>query len=95
MFPVLSVRISGLEPHASYFIAMEIRLASEHRYKYVGDSWKASGRAEQQQPSSRRIYVHPDSPGSGEHWMRQPIQMKTAKITNNTDDKCRQVSCLK
>lgn len=30
-----------------------------------------------------RIYMHPDSPNSGRHWMKQEIQFMKLKLTNN------------
>ena len=35
-----------------------------------------------------RVYIHPDSPCSGETWMRQIISFDRVKLTNNEmDDK--------
>ncbi|CAM4678184.1 unnamed protein product, partial [Lepidochelys kempii] len=33
-----------------------------------------------------RVYIHPDSPASGAHWMRQPVSFHRLKLTNNTLD---------
>ena len=30
-----------------------------------------------------RLYVHPDSPGTGLHWMRQLVSFHKLKLTNN------------
>ncbi|XP_059404450.1 T-box transcription factor TBX5-like isoform X2 [Carassius carassius] len=40
-----------------------------------------SGKAEPAIPG--RLYVHPDSPASGAHWMRQLISFQKLKLTNN------------
>lgn len=33
--------------------------------------------------SADRIYLHPDSPSSGAHWMKQDIVFNKLKLTNN------------
>lgn len=30
-----------------------------------------------------RLYVHPDSPATGAHWMRQLVSFQKLKLTNN------------
>ncbi|KAJ9586474.1 hypothetical protein L9F63_019874, partial [Diploptera punctata] len=84
MFPVLTVRVTGLEPDKQYYVVMEMCLASDSRYRFFENCWRVAGRAETQLPSSTRLYIHQDSPATGAHWMREPIKMKTAKLTNNT-----------
>jgi hypothetical protein len=83
MFPVLAVDVSGLEPDAHYVIVMEMCLSSSRRYKFVGAEWKPTGKAEPQLAPSMRRFIHQDSPATGAHWMREPIRMKAAKLTNN------------
>lgn len=47
--------------------------------------WMSTGFAEPQPEIDRRIYLHPDSPATGDHWMQQlPISFSKLKITNNT-----------
>jgi hypothetical protein len=83
MFPVLTVEVSGLEPDALYVVLMEVCLSSDRRYKFVGAEWKATGRAEPQMAARTRRFIHQDSPATGTSWMREPIKMKAAKLTNN------------
>lgn len=83
MFPVLAVEVSGLEPDALYVVLMEMCLSSDRRYKFVGAEWKAMGRSEPQMAVKMRCFIHQDSPATGTHWMRDPIKMKAAKLTNN------------
>jgi len=33
--------------------------------------------------SGNKIYVHPESPNTGAHWMRQEISFGKLKLTNN------------
>jgi len=52
-----------------------------------------AGKADPEMP--RRLYVHPDSPASGEHWMSRAVSFHKLKLTNNVADKNGYVSpCL-
>lgn len=41
-----------------------------------------------------RLYVHPDSPATGAHWMRQLVSFQKLKLTNNHLDPFGHVSEL-
>uniref|UniRef100_UPI00398F721E T-box transcription factor TBX22-like n=1 Tax=Pristiophorus japonicus TaxID=55135 RepID=UPI00398F721E len=87
MFPAVRVKIKGLEPAKQYYIAMDIIPVDSKRYRYVYHSsqWMVAGNTEQS-PLSPRLYVHPDSPASGESWMKQIISFDRVKLTNNDMD---------
>lgn len=34
-------------------------------------------------PPGNKVYVHPESPNTGAHWMRQEISFGKLKLTNN------------
>lgn len=36
-------------------------------------------------PPSNPIYVHPESPNFGAHWMKEPISFAKVKLTNKTN----------
>lgn len=40
-----------------------------------------AGKAEPAIPG--RLYVHPDSPATGDHWTRQVVSFQKLKLTNN------------
>ncbi|KTF86806.1 hypothetical protein cypCar_00006720 [Cyprinus carpio] len=84
MFPSYKVKVAGLNPKAKYILLMDIISADEHRYKFADNKWSISGKAEPAIPG--RLYVHPDSPASGAHWMRQLISFQKLKLTNNHMD---------
>ncbi|XP_072125837.1 T-box transcription factor TBX22-like [Mobula birostris] len=87
MFPAIRVKIGGLEPEQQYYIAMDIIPVDSKRYRYVYHSsqWMVAGNSEQ--PSlTPRMYVHPDSPSSGQSWMKQVISFDRVKLTNNDMD---------
>ena len=43
-------------------------------------------------PMPGRVYIHPDSPGLGEDWMRQVVSFDKVKLTNNELDQQGHVS---
>lgn len=44
--------------------------------------------------SGNKVYIHPESPNTGAHWMRQEISFSKLKLTNNkgTNSSTSQVS---
>ncbi|XP_058803295.1 T-box transcription factor TBX3-like [Phymastichus coffea] len=98
MFPSVQVRVAGLDRRSRYCVLMELAQASSRRHKYVGvggdangrpgqrRGWTIAGPAEQQPPIERRLYIHPDSPASGAHWMLHPLNFNKLKLTNNVLD---------
>ncbi|CAD6206839.1 GSCOCG00010097001-RA-CDS [Cotesia congregata] len=101
MFPSVQVTVEGLDRRMHYCVMMEIVPSSRRRHKYVGcestsgsvcdgeskvRGWTSAGAAEPQPPTHKRIYIHPDSPATGSHWMNQPINFIKLKLTNNVVD---------
>ena len=52
--------------------------------------WTVAGKGDPPVPG--RNYVHPDSPASGAHWMKQTVSFDKVKLTNNDMDKNGHVS---
>ncbi|NXR48320.1 TBX22 factor, partial [Hippolais icterina] len=89
MFPSVRVKVKGLEPLQQYYIAIDIVPVDSKRYRYVYHSsqWMVAGNTDHS-CITPRLYIHPDSPCSGETWMRQIISFDRVKLTNNEmDDK--------
>ncbi|MEQ2246570.1 hypothetical protein ILYODFUR_000902 [Ilyodon furcidens] len=82
MFPFLSFNISVLDPTAHYNVYVDVVLADQHHWRYQGGKWVQCGKAEGNMPGNR-MYMHPDSPNSGAHWMRQEVSFSKLKLTNN------------
>eukprot|EP00062_Callorhinchus_milii_P023027 gi/632981435/ref/XP_007907590.1/ PREDICTED: T-box brain protein 1-like [Callorhinchus milii] len=82
MFPFLSFNITGLEPTAHYNVFVDVVLADQHHWRYQGGKWVQCGKAEGSMQGNR-TYMHPDSPNTGTHWMRQEISFGKLKLTNN------------
>ncbi|CAH0555428.1 unnamed protein product [Brassicogethes aeneus] len=82
MFPSFDLALNNLDPNAHYCIALEFNLVSRCRYKYsTAGGWVPAGTEEAQ--SVHRFYMHPDSPATGEYWMKQSVSFNKVKLTNN------------
>lgn len=44
-----------------------------------------AGKADPEMP--KRMYIHPDSPATGEQWMQKVVSFHKLKLTNNITDK--------
>lgn len=81
MFPSYKVKVTGMNPKTKYILLIDIVPADDHRYKFCDNKWMVAGKAEPAMPG--RLYVHPDSPSTGAHWMRQLVSFQKLKLTNN------------
>ncbi|CAF94256.1 unnamed protein product [Tetraodon nigroviridis] len=80
MFPVLRTSVTGLDPNAMYSVLLDFVAADNNRWKYVNGEWVPGGKPEPQGPSC--VYIHPDSPNFGAHWMKAPISFSKVKLSN-------------
>ncbi|XP_042322595.1 MAX gene-associated protein isoform X2 [Sceloporus undulatus] len=84
MFPYCRYWISGLDSDLKYILVMDISPVDNFRYKWNGNSWEPSGKAEPHVLG--RVFIHPESPSTGYYWMQQPVSFYKLKVTNNTLD---------
>ncbi|EJW80623.1 hypothetical protein WUBG_08467 [Wuchereria bancrofti] len=83
----MKLSISGCEPNVFYYVFLDVVPVDNRRYRYIYNksSWLTAGKAE---PTPRnRLYMHPDSPFTGEQLCNQVISFEKAKLTNNEVDK--------
>jgi hypothetical protein len=75
MFPTCRVSFSGLKNDSLYAVLMDIVPVDNKRYRYAyhKSSWLVAGKADP--PAPARLYVHPDSPFSGEQLRKQVVDM--------------------
>ncbi|TPP60701.1 Optomotor blind [Fasciola gigantica] len=85
MFPPFKVKVSNLEKRAKYIVLMDIVSMDDCRYKFHNNLWMIAGKADPEMP--KRMYIHPDSPSTGEQWMQKIISFHKLKLTNNISDK--------
>ncbi|CAB1457388.1 unnamed protein product [Pleuronectes platessa] len=85
MFPPLRTRCVGMDRKAKYILLMDIVAADDCRYKFHDSRWMVAGKADPEMP--KRMYLHPDSPATGEQWMSKVVNFHKLKLTNNMSDK--------
>jgi len=85
MFPPFKVKVSGLDKRAKYIMLVDIVAVDDCRYKFHNSRWTVSGKADPEMP--KRMYIHPDSPLTGEQWTSKVISFHKLKLTNNISDK--------
>ncbi|KAF5403404.1 T-box transcription factor TBX2-B [Paragonimus heterotremus] len=85
MFPPFKVKVSDLDKRAKYIVLMDIVAMDDCRYKFHNNQWMIAGKADPEMP--KRMYLHPDSPSTGEQWMQKIISFHKLKLTNNIADK--------
>ncbi|XP_015592652.1 T-box transcription factor TBX20 [Cephus cinctus] len=91
MFPTCRVSFSGLRTEGRYAVLMDIVPVDNKRYRYAyhRSSWLVAGKADP--PAPARLYVHPDSPFTGEQLRKQVVSFEKVKLTNNDMDKHGQI----
>uniref|UniRef100_G3UBB1 T-box transcription factor 22 n=1 Tax=Loxodonta africana TaxID=9785 RepID=G3UBB1_LOXAF len=84
----IQVELQGSELWKRFHdIGTEMIITKAGRYVYHSSQWMVAGNTDHR-CIAPRLYVHPDSPCSGETWMRQIISFDRVKLTNNEmDDK--------
>ena len=94
MFPTLKVSLYGVDPKANYMILMDTVPVDDKRYRYAyhRSTWLIAGKADP--PAPVRLYMHPESPFSGEQLLKQIISFEKVKLTNNVLDQSGHVSEL-
>nr|XP_014263216.2 T-box transcription factor TBX4 isoform X3 [Maylandia zebra] len=93
MFPSYKVKMTGMNPKTKYILLIDVVPADDHRYKFCDNKWMVAGKAEPAMPG--RLYVHPDPPATGAHWMRQLVSFQKLKLTNNHLDPFGHITQLK
>ena len=79
------MKVSGLDKRAKYILLMDIVAVDDCRYKFHNSRWMVAGKADPEMP--KRMYIHPDSPASGEQWMSKVVSFQKLKLSNNISDK--------
>jgi len=85
MFPPFKVSLSGLDPISKYVLLVDVSPVDDFRYKFHNSRWVVAGKADPEMP--KRVFIHPDSPATGEQWMSKSVSFHKLKLTNNIADK--------
>lgn len=87
-FPLIKVRIQGLDETELYTIQIEFRIADQYKYRFVNGEWKTSLRNDYKQAQQTVIvHQHTDSPNFGHHWSKDVVVFGKLKLTNNENTK--------
>jgi len=89
MFPAIQVQVSGLDRCARYALALDVVPVNEYRYRFHDSRWTIAGEAAAAAGAgdvTRRVYIHPDSPMTGQQWMSRSVSFIKLKLTNNPKD---------
>ncbi|XP_071971794.1 MAX gene-associated protein isoform X2 [Engystomops pustulosus] len=84
MFPYCRYWLSGLDPCLKYILVMDITPLDNLRYKWNGKWWEPAGKSDPHVLG--RVFIHPESPSTGQYWMHQPVSFYKLKLTNNILD---------
>lgn len=95
MFPTCRVSFNGLKADSRYAVLMDIVPVDNKRYRYAyhRSCWLVAGKADP--PAPARLYVHPDSPFTGEQLRKQVVSFEKVKLTNNDMDRHGHVSIFR
>merc|ERR1711971_34272 len=74
MFPQMKFRVSGLDAKAKYILLLDVVATDDLRYKFHNSRWIVAGKADPEMP--KRMYIHPDSPATGEQWMQKVVSFQ-------------------
>jgi len=85
MFPQMKFKLTGLDQSAKYILLLDIVPADDKRYKFHNGKWIVAGKADPEM--SKRMYIHPESPATGEQWMKKVVSFHKLKLSNNITDK--------
>ncbi|XP_051852589.1 T-box transcription factor TBX21-like [Antechinus flavipes] len=84
MFPLLVYRIYGMNPVARYRVFLEILPVDQHPWSFQNGKWCQCEKKEYNMLGNH-LYIHPDSPNTGAHWMKKEIKFKHLKVTNSQE----------
>ncbi len=81
------VGVRGLDDHTEYTVFLRISPADPYRYKFLNMKWVAVEESEVMQNEDKQIFCHPNSPSTGQIWMKKPISFKDIKVSHSTSSK--------
>ncbi|GMT17956.1 hypothetical protein PFISCL1PPCAC_9253 [Pristionchus fissidentatus] len=91
LFPKLEIQVAGMNPHTEYGIQMRLERADDQKYRYSLSRWTPSRDDDNFCfPETPPIDTNEGFVHCGEFWMQKgPIAFDNFKITNNQDEKAR------
>lgn len=96
MCPAISLAFKDLNPRQMYAVMIDFAYADEFRYFFdMSTNRWAPWRPIKQEDDFPRMYLHPETPTTGDLLMKRVLTFKRLKLTNSsqTASKTIQVSC--
>ena len=84
LFPIMRLKIRGLDPAKMYSVSMDFGQVGQNRYKYAEGGWQSAGKAEPQPTDT--AYTHHKSPNYGRFWTKDVVDFAKIKVTNKKSD---------
>jgi hypothetical protein len=82
----ISCLMSSIKIFKSFKLPIPLYLSGSCIFSLCSRSrWMVAGKADPEMP--KRMYIHPDSPSTGEQWMQKVVSFHKLKLTNNISDK--------
>ncbi|KAH7959207.1 hypothetical protein HPB49_009176 [Dermacentor silvarum] len=97
MFPVMQVRVSGMEHSSYYMLLLDLVPMDNFRYRFLGNCWLPVEPATDSSPDDcvggdGRPYLHENGPCLGSQWMMRPVNFGAVKLTNQKSNTAQKAS---
>ena len=89
LFPPVTIVVSDLLWTRKYDITLRLAQVDNNIYNYNSkyQKWEATSTSRMPHNEDKMKFLHPDSPATGEAWMRKAVSFQTVKLTNDPHNK--------
>ncbi|KAH8041001.1 hypothetical protein HPB51_013404 [Rhipicephalus microplus] len=91
MFPVMRVKVSGMEPTSYYMMLMTFVARDHYRYRFLSNCWLPVETATDPPAGESNMYLHESGPCLGAKWMLAPVDFGAVKLTNQKSNSSQKV----
>ncbi|KAL1438878.1 hypothetical protein MTO96_047615 [Rhipicephalus appendiculatus] len=93
MFPVMRVKVSGMEPSSYYMVLMDLVPVDNYRYRFLSNCWLPVETATESSAGEGggNLYLHESGPCLGGKWMLAPVDFGAVKLTNQKSNTAQKV----
>ncbi|XP_075743881.1 T-box transcription factor TBX6 [Rhipicephalus microplus] len=91
MFPVMRVKVTGMEPTSYYMMLMTFVARDHYRYRFLSNCWLPVETATDPPASESNMYLHESGPCLGAKWMLAPVDFGAVKLTNQKSNSSQKV----
>ncbi|KAL3244888.1 hypothetical protein MRX96_018477 [Rhipicephalus microplus] len=91
MFPVMRVKVTGMEPTSYYMMLMTFVARDHYRYRFLSNCWLPVETATDPPAGESNMYLHESGPCLGAKWMLAPVDFGAVKLTNQKSNSSQKV----